>query len=56
MEPRIPIINNFIEETLQHFEKTVSTFDPKKKPDQGFMEEGFINILDHVERKLGAIL
>ena len=48
-EPKIPIINTFIEDALQHFEKTVNTFDPRKKPNQKLLEDGFLKILDHVE-------
>jgi predicted nucleotidyltransferase len=49
IEPRITIINDFIEEQLSHFEKSASAFDPKKKPRQGILEEGFVKILDYVE-------
>ncbi|MDR2081784.1 MAG: nucleotidyltransferase domain-containing protein [Campylobacteraceae bacterium] len=49
MEPKIKIINNFIEDKLNYFEKSVSTFDPKKKPCQRLLEEGFIKILDYTE-------
>ena len=49
IEPKITIINDFIEKTLQHFEDTVNTFDPRKKPNQQLLEEGFIKILDYVK-------
>jgi predicted nucleotidyltransferase len=47
--PKIEIINNFIEDSLVHFEKTVHTFDARKKPKQKLLEEGFIKIIDYVE-------
>jgi predicted nucleotidyltransferase len=49
IEPQIKIINDFIEEALRHFEKSASTFDPRKKSKQGLLEEGFIKILDYME-------
>jgi predicted nucleotidyltransferase len=55
LEPRIEIINDFIENTLQHFESAANTFDSKKKPGQKLLEEGFIEILDYVEKKEDSI-
>jgi predicted nucleotidyltransferase len=49
VEPRIPVINNFIEKMLQHFKDTVVSFDPRKKPDHNFLEEEFIKIIEHCE-------
>jgi predicted nucleotidyltransferase len=49
IEPRIKIINDFIEDALSHFEKTANTFDPGNKPGRGLLEEGFIKILDYME-------
>jgi predicted nucleotidyltransferase len=49
IEPRIEIINNFIEDTLKHLESIVSSFDPRKKPDQKILEEAFIKIIDYSE-------
>ena len=49
IEPKIPKINSFVENTLQHFENTANSFDPEKKPDQDLLNEGFIKILDNVE-------
>ena len=46
LEPKIQIINDFIEKKLQHFEATVQSFNPKSKPDQRLMEEGFIRMLE----------
>jgi predicted nucleotidyltransferase len=50
LEPRIEIINDFIENTLQHFESAANTFAPNKKPGQKILEEGFIEILDYLEK------
>jgi len=49
LEPRIPIINDFIEEKIKHFENSVQTFDPRKKPQQKLLEEGFVKIIDYCE-------
>jgi predicted nucleotidyltransferase len=49
IEPRINKINEFIENALTYFEERVKEFDPKKRPNQGLLEEGFIKILDYVE-------
>jgi predicted nucleotidyltransferase len=50
VEPKIAIINDFIEEKLKYFENAVSAFDSKKKPEQEILEEGFIKILEHAEK------
>jgi predicted nucleotidyltransferase len=47
-ERKIPIINDFIEQKITHFESAVNLFDPKKKPNQDKMEEAFVSILDYV--------
>jgi len=49
MEPRIPLINDFINEKLRHFEISAKSYDPKKKPPQKLLEEGFIKIIDYCE-------
>jgi len=49
LEPRIPVINNFIEEKIKHFEYAAKFFDPKKKPPQKLLEEEFIKIIDYCE-------
>jgi predicted nucleotidyltransferase len=48
-ESRISVINDFIERKLKHLEEAVDTFDPRKKPNQNELEEGFIKILDYIE-------
>ena len=50
MEPKIPVVNIFIENMLRHFEDTVQTFDPRKKPNQQLLEEGFQKILEYREK------
>jgi len=50
IEPKIEIINTFIENKLQHFENMVKTFDPRTKPKQELLEEGFIKILESISR------
>jgi predicted nucleotidyltransferase len=47
--PKIKELNTFIENMLRHFEHTVRSFDPKKKPKQEILEEGFIRILENIE-------
>jgi predicted nucleotidyltransferase len=49
MEPKISVINNFIDNELKHFENIAGTFDPRKKPNHELLEEGFIKILEKVE-------
>jgi predicted nucleotidyltransferase len=49
-EPKIAVINNFMENKLQYFENIVNTFDPKNKPTQELLEEGFIKILENIEK------
>jgi predicted nucleotidyltransferase len=51
--PRIEKINYFIETALNHFEGIANTFDPREKPEQGLLEEGFIKIIEHVEKQAG---
>ena len=50
IEPKILVINNFIENKIKHFENVVSTFDPRKKPNHELLEEGFIKILENNEK------
>ena len=54
LEPKIPIVNGFVEDKLRHFEETANTFDPRKKPDQRLLEEGFVKIADYAEGVLHA--
>ena len=49
LEQKIPIINDFIEEKIKYFENSVKSFDPRKKPPQKLLEEGFIKIIDYCE-------
>jgi predicted nucleotidyltransferase len=49
LEPKVTIISNFLEEKIKYYENMVSTFDPKKKPKQEVLEEGFVKIVEHVE-------
>ncbi|MDR0467270.1 MAG: nucleotidyltransferase domain-containing protein [Campylobacteraceae bacterium] len=51
VEPKIQIINDFVENMLEHFEKSVRTFDPKSKPKQELLENGFIKMLDYYEAR-----
>ena len=48
IEPKIEIINNFIENKIEHLTHIVSTFNPREKPKQELLEEGFIKILTHI--------
>ena len=47
VEPKITMLNNFIENMLEHFGNAIKTFDPKQKPKQELLENGFIKILDN---------
>jgi predicted nucleotidyltransferase len=47
LEPRIEPLNNFLEKTIQHLETAASGFNPREKPKQGLLEEGFIKILEN---------
>jgi predicted nucleotidyltransferase len=50
IEPKITIINSFIENKLKYYENKIGTFDPRKKPQQEILEEGFIKIIEYVEK------
>ena len=50
IDPKISIINNFIENKLNYFESAVSLFDPRKKPNHALLEEEFIKILERNEK------
>jgi predicted nucleotidyltransferase len=50
VKSRIAIINDFIEEKIKHYENVARAFDPVKKPRQEVLEEGFIKIIDYVEK------
>jgi predicted nucleotidyltransferase len=47
IEPKIIAINNFIEAELHHFEESVDSFNPRKKPESNILEEGFIKIIEN---------
>jgi predicted nucleotidyltransferase len=50
MEPKINAINDFLEEKMAYFENHASTFDPSKKPNRKFLEDGFVKILEYLEK------
>jgi predicted nucleotidyltransferase len=50
VEPKIARINDFMEEKMKYYENIVSAFDPKGKPKQEVLEEGFIKILEYAEK------
>jgi predicted nucleotidyltransferase len=50
MEPKAPVINSFIEDSLKYFERAVTSFDPGKKPKRALLDEAFIKILEHNEK------
>jgi len=52
IEPKIQIINDFIENKLEYFAKIVKMIDPEKKPKQDMLEDGFIKILDNIENSV----
>jgi predicted nucleotidyltransferase len=45
IEPKRALLNNFIEDRLHYFENTVKSFEPRKTPKQGLLEEAFIKIV-----------
>ncbi|MDR1614299.1 MAG: nucleotidyltransferase domain-containing protein [Campylobacteraceae bacterium] len=49
VEPKIEIINDFVEEKLKYFKGNISAFNPKQKPPQYMLENGFVKILDYIE-------
>ena len=49
VEPKIKIINDFIDEKLKYFEESVSSFNPQKDSVPELLEEGFVKILDYIE-------
>jgi predicted nucleotidyltransferase len=51
LEPKIEPINNFLEKELAHLEEVVKSFDPKIKPKQHVLEDGFIKILEYLEEE-----
>ena len=55
LEPRIDLINNFIEKKLLYFKDSVKNFDPKKKSGQALLEQGFIGILENIDVGRGKL-
>jgi predicted nucleotidyltransferase len=47
LEPKLDILNSFIEEKMAHLEKRVQGFDSRKKPQQEQLEEGFVKIIEN---------
>ncbi|QQO10396.1 nucleotidyltransferase domain-containing protein [Breznakiella homolactica] len=47
LEPRVEIINNYIDEKITHIEKIIIGYDSRKKPDASFLNRNFVQILDH---------
>jgi len=41
-----PKLNVFIEEALKHFENTVNSFDPRKKPNQWNVKCKFFELVE----------
>jgi predicted nucleotidyltransferase len=52
VEPKIEIINNFIEEKIKYLEKNVNGFNPRNKPRQELLEKEFIKIIDYIEKNV----
>jgi len=48
IEPKNQILCTFIEEMIAHFDIVSKTFDPRKKPHQNLLKEGFVDILEHI--------
>lgn len=55
LEQKIALLNTFIEELLYHFEAAVHTFDPRKNPKLELLEDGFINILEYLNKQISKI-
>ncbi|MDR1250093.1 MAG: nucleotidyltransferase domain-containing protein [Treponema sp.] len=55
-ESKIAIINDFIEEKLRYYENAARAFDAGKKPGLEALEEGFIKIVEYVERNRSPLL
>jgi predicted nucleotidyltransferase len=49
-EAKITILIDFIEGELKHIKETANTFDPKKRSSEKKLENGFIKILDYMEK------
>lgn len=47
LEPKLDMLNSFIEEKMEHLEKCVHGFNPRKKPRQEQLEYGFVHIIEN---------
>jgi hypothetical protein len=47
VEPKLDMLNTFIEVKMEHLEKCVHGFNPKKKPRQEQLERGFVKIIEN---------
>ena len=45
LEPKIGILNEYIEHLIEHFNKTVQTFNPNDKPDADKLDTAFAQML-----------
>jgi predicted nucleotidyltransferase len=45
LEPKITILNEYIEHLIEHFNKTVQSFDPNDKPDAGKLDRAFADLI-----------
>jgi predicted nucleotidyltransferase len=52
IKPRITIINNFIEDSLKHFENAANAYALRKKPKPVILDEAFIKILEYNEKNI----
>jgi len=46
IEPKIPEINLFIDEKIEHFRKFASSYNPSDKPSSSYLDDVFLQILD----------
>ncbi|GHV81402.1 hypothetical protein AGMMS49944_31930 [Spirochaetia bacterium] len=47
LEPKLDMLNSFIDEKMEHLEKCVHGFNPRKKPRQEQLEHGFVHIIEN---------
>jgi predicted nucleotidyltransferase len=48
LEPKIQIINGFLEEQIQRFETQVNCFDRRARPSQEMLDGAFVKMLDYL--------